>query len=86
MRKVVCAAIRSANGHLILGVRHYDLLMIKTLDNTKDPDEFLHRIGDDQGFIDNLGQYLTREEAYEVAAAAGQLTPNLRCLYSEDLY
>jgi hypothetical protein len=44
----------------------------------------------EQGFIDQFGVFMTREEAYEVAKAAGQI--KYRCggdegrLFSENLY
>jgi hypothetical protein len=45
---------------------------------------------DDQGFLDNHGNYLTRRQALRVARAAGQLKPDaqIRCglLFSEDVW
>jgi hypothetical protein len=44
----------------------------------------------EQGFVDQRGEYLTREEAFEVASKAGQIIR--RCggdegrLFSENLY
>lgn len=45
----------------------------------------------EEGFIDNLGNYLTREEAFELAKANGQLKmtrvyPENCALYSEDIW
>lgn len=50
--------------------------------------------GDDQGFLDDTGRYLTRREALAVATACGQLIrqelgsagSKLGELYSEDLW
>lgn len=46
--------------------------------------------GDDQGFLDSAGNYLTRSQAYRLAEAAGQLRadrPNWDYeLYSENLW
>jgi hypothetical protein len=49
---------------------------------------------DNQGFVDQHGVYMTREEAYQVAGAAGQIVYPEACgdgldgpkLYSEGLY
>jgi hypothetical protein len=50
-------------------------------------------IGAEQGFIDQKGKFLNREEAYVIAEAAGQVIGKViprRCgrpeLYSENLY
>ena len=51
-----------------------------------------HAIGEDQGFIDQFGDYHTREQAYVIAKIAGQLEGRVKTgsretsLYSEDLY
>lgn len=44
--------------------------------------------GRDQGFLTSTGRYVNREEAYEIALAAGQLSRERasRSLTSEDLY
>lgn len=87
-RFVVCAA--NKYGDLIFtGVRHYCPVMVF---NMKWYDikalRLLH--GEVQGFIDQHGVFMTREEAAIVAAAAGQLDrygdvkPTV--LFSEDLY
>lgn len=48
------------------------------------------RLGAEQGFIDQFGEFMTRKEAWTVAEAAGQIKyPKDYCkgtLYSEDLY
>jgi hypothetical protein len=51
-----------------------------------------HAIGEDQGFIDQFGDYHTREQAYVIAKHAHQLDGRVKTgsretsLYSEDLY
>jgi hypothetical protein len=46
--------------------------------------------GAEQGFIDQYGRFLTREEAYVIAEKAGQIKygpeHSRGTLYSEDLY
>jgi len=39
-----------------------------------------------QGFIDNFGIYMNREEAEKVAFKAGQIGEKTNILVSEDLY
>jgi len=94
VRRVVCAAIRSAGGDLLLGIRHYGKDMHEQIDARRDSTRFKHRYDPDQGFVDQYGVYMTREEAYEVAQAAGQIIHPEACgdgldgpkLYSEGLY
>jgi hypothetical protein len=93
-RRVVCAAIRSASGKLVLGIRHYSVDMQDQIAARLDGHEFQHRLDDDQGFVDQYGGFMTREVAYQVALAAGQLRYPEACgqgldgpkLYSEGLY
>jgi hypothetical protein len=46
--------------------------------------------GAEQGFVDQRGEFLTREEAHHVALKAGQIIRRCGgddgCLYSENLY
>lgn len=93
-RRVVCAAIRSADGQVLLGVRHYSADMHAQLHERMDRLKFIHRHDEDQGFVDQHGVYMGREEAYQVAKAAGQIVRPEACgegldgpkLYSEGLY
>lgn len=84
--RVVCAAIRNVHGSIICSARHFDGLMhaqiaLSTQDGWKQAE---------QGFIDQRGTFLTREQALTVALGAGQIIR--RCgndkstLYSENLY
>lgn len=89
-RRIVCAAIRAADGELLLGIRHYSLDMHAQISKRIDGEKFTHRGGDDQGFVDQFGAYLTRAEAYRVASESRQIInpdacPNYK-LYSEGLY
>lgn len=93
-RRVVCAAIRSTKGKLLLGIRHYSADMQTQLAVRHDSEEFVHRLDEDQGFVDQHGVFMSREEAYQVALAAGQIRYPEACgqgldgpkLYSEGLY
>lgn len=94
VRRVVCAAIRAADGSLLLGIRHYSRDMHEQIEQRAGGWKFLHRHDEDQGFVDQRGVFMTREEAYQVAAAAGQIAYPEACgrglfgpkLYSEGLY
>lgn len=90
MRRIVCAAIRADDGEVIIGIRHYSVDMHRQINARWDGEKFHHRHGADQGFVDQHGVYLTREEAYQVAKEAGQITRPEACisdkLYSEGLY
>ena len=95
-RRVVCAAIRAPNGDILLGIRHYSEDMHKQISARRGVDglNFKHRHDEDQGFVDQHGIYMSREEAYKVAEAAGQILYPDACgqgldgpkLYSEGLY
>jgi len=94
-RVIVCAANRSIkSGKIICGARHWDSIMrqqvvfvvseggVKSM-----PEEWR---GAEQGFIDQYGVWITREEAWKIAKAAGQIIwgadrPDGQ-LFSEDLY
>ena len=98
MRRVVCAAIRAADGSLLLGIRHYSRDMHEQIEARMDGHKFCHRHDEDQGFVDQHGVWLDRFEAFTVADAAGQITDIAACgtglhegvvsakLYSEGLY
>lgn len=69
-RRVVCAAIRSRkSGKVICGARHYDPIMRSQLE-VYDAVAPINKAEIDQGFIDNFGNFLTREDALIVALAA----------------
>lgn len=93
-RRVVCAAIRADDGSILTGIRHYSKDMVQQIEARKDGRKFIHRLDGDQGFIDQHGLFMSREEAYKVAEAAGQLRYPGHCgqgvdgpkLYSEGLY
>ena len=42
--------------------------------------------GEIQGFVDDKGKFLNRQEAANVAFLCGQTMENKQTLYSEDLY
>jgi hypothetical protein len=96
-QRIVCAANRHLfSRQIVIGIRHFDNLMIKQIDNIRELEP--HRQGDhddkwEQGFIDQSGKFLTRTEAWQVAHAAGQIirrvggdTADGGTLYSENLY
>lgn len=89
-RVIVSAAMRCRKtGNIICSVRHWDQTTHWHFPTVEEARKF----HDEQGFIDNKYQFLTREEAWIVAEAAGQI--RYRCggdernggtLYSENLY
>lgn len=85
---VVCAAIRSKEGKIVAGARHWDSVMRgQVCPDGRRPTEWLST---EQGFIDQFGNFLTREQAWTVAVNAKQLVGKhvgrQGVLYSEDLY
>lgn len=93
-RRIVCAAIRAADGELLLGIRHYSPDMHRQIEQRRDGEKFTHRLDHDQGFVDQHCNWLSREAAFHVARAAGQILNEHACghglngrkLYSEGLY
>ena len=86
--RVVCAAVRSFS-EVILGPRHFDATMRSSIANS--PTGVAEWRAGEQGFIDQFGRFLTREEAWEIAVAAGQIFRECGPegggrLYSEHLY
>lgn len=95
-RVIVCAANRfklKDSGELVIpGTRHYSKDMALVLDQMRDKVVSEQVYGDDQGFLDQWGNYLTRKEALIVATHAGQINTRRQkggpadTLFSEDLY
>lgn len=87
---IVCAAMRDRKtGNIICSVRHWDKTTHWLFDSLDEASKF----DDEQGFVDNKYQFLTRTEAWKVAEAAGQIkrrcggdTTDGGTLYSENLY
>lgn len=84
----------ASTGRIILGARHWDKQMhthcglYRYAGYPKQDTEF-----SEQGFIDQRGVFLTRQEAWKVAEAAGQIIRRVGgdgahggTLYSENLY
>ncbi|MDO8611101.1 MAG: hypothetical protein Q7R95_11300 [bacterium] len=67
---IVCAAMRdNKSGLIICGPRHYDLAMraqIKAIYNDYHTDF-------EQGFVDQYSNFYTREQAWKIADAMGQI-------------
>ena len=94
VRRVVCAAIRAADGDVLIGIRHYSADMRKQIEERADGHKFKTRYDEDQGFVDQWGYFMSREEAYMVALETNRLAfpdqigagLNGPKLYSEGLY
>lgn len=92
MRRVVCAANRLGR-IIVLGARHFDWMMheqialLEQVDETLDSNVAHHW---EQGFIDQKGEFMTRQEAWIVAEAAGQIIRRVggdgEKLFSENIY
>lgn len=88
-RRVICAAVKYACGTMLVGPRHFDMVMLDQyrlmFERGKAPSEDVST----QGFIDQFGIFMDRTEALAIAVAANQVrnktNPTDR-LFSEDLY
>lgn len=83
---VVCAAMRNDNGVIICSPRHFDsIACMQVRENEWD----LWRKAE-QGFVDQYGTFLTREEAWAIANKNNQVTRRVGGdegrLFSENLY
>ena len=93
VRFVVCAA-NKFDDLIVVGYRHYCPIMNQLIDALPSSYQATQNKckRENQGFIDNTGQFLTREEAYHLAISVGQITeeskvaPTKNKLFSEDLY
>ncbi len=99
-QRIVCAANRGRDGDVICGVRHFDRLMKDAIEmfvnHADDHGQTFARVywlKSEQGFVDNRGEFLTRQQAWVIAEAAGQIIrrcggddANGGTLYSENLY
>lgn len=88
-RVIVCAANRFIpTGDIICSARHYDENMVRQMHMSNIPWKEVKDV--EQGFIDQFGVFMDREEAHKVATEAGQI--KYRCggdikeLFSENLY
>lgn len=86
-QRVVCAALKDESGRIVTGARHFDAVMMEQIRRGPNPDAWRAA---DQGFIDQRGAFLTREEARKIAEQQGQILEecggNGIDLYSENLY
>ena len=94
IRRVICAACKHPldNGVMLVGARHWDKVMVAQFSYMDGPDRPSGGQWE-QGFIDQFGAFMDRQEAMEVAKEAGQpidITRGCggddRTLYSEGLY
>lgn len=84
-RRIVSAAM-TRDGKLIASPRHMDKIARRIVRAT---DGKAYWRNAEQGFVDQFGDFLTREEAWIVAEAQGQIirqTSTPGTLYSENLY
>jgi hypothetical protein len=87
---IVCAALlHKESGRIMLGVRHYCPRMREQI-NASEGVDFWKGAGIEQGFVDQYGRFLNREDAHKIAKEKNQI--RRRCggddetLYSENLY
>lgn len=85
---IVCAAIKKGD-RVICGARHFDHIMRQQI-NASEGSGFW-KVGTEQGFINQFGEFLDREEAWFVAQSSNQIKRECydgqdSTLYSENLY
>lgn len=88
-RFVVCAAIRHKHTkNIICGARHFDSIMRNLI--AIDGGHYHWQNETEQGFIDQFGNFLSRQEAREIAEKVGQIKKRVggdrEKLFSENLY
>jgi len=85
-RRIVCAALKKGD-RIITGARHFDKVMRSQI--LVSEGLTFWKSGVYQGFIDQFGDFLDREEAWKIADSMGQIidrVSNDGTLYSENLY
>lgn len=83
---IIAAAIKDKNGKIWIGKRHCLIIQRKTADTKELPWGYFK--GCDQGFIDDQGKYLSREEAAMHAKTCGQIKEckfQKKRLFSEEI-
>lgn len=95
-RRIVCAANRfelKVGGFIVVpGARHYSPDMASVIDLIEDQLSTRFVAGEEQGFIDQWGEYHNRQDALVIATHAGQINTVREkgapydTLFSEDLY
>lgn len=95
---IVCAAMLMDDGHIVIGIRHYSPDMRETLKRIYGKGFRMfgriiikpyHLRVLEQGFITNLGRFVGRREAWNIAEKNGQIRERVGVhseLYSENLY
>jgi len=95
VRRIMCAANRytipNDGGHVLLcGASHWDKAMHSQANAFDDYLWSAIRASEEQGFIDQGGEFLSREDAFAVARDAGQIIRRCgndeRRLFSENIY
>jgi hypothetical protein len=92
--RVVCSALRNKAGAIVTGVRHFDTLMRDQIRaQAVDSKRANAWAVAEQGFVNQRGEFLTRLEAWHVAANACQIIRRVGgddrdggMLYSENIY
>jgi hypothetical protein len=96
--RIVCSAIKHKDGAVIVGIRHYDSIMHETIGLRKKINPEEDWVACDQGFVDKMGNFLSRKEAWVIAVNAKQIVRFVGnqveddvnrtdvSLYSENLY
>lgn len=83
---IVAAAcvVKNANDEeiIITGARHWDKIMRNIVDNMSD----VKIVHEKQGFINQFGQYRTREESYKIVQENGQKFSQERNRSHKELY
>ena len=89
MRRVVCAAVKFSDGTIVCGPRHFDQTMHRIIKRAL-LDIHTQHGACEQGFVDQFGEYMSRQVAWQVAEEAGQIIRRVggdgHALYSENLY
>lgn len=85
-QRIVCAACLADDGTIFTGIRHYSPDMVLMIQLAG----YSGRVMGEQGFVDQWGNFLNRQDAFHIALRNGQYRPyppyNIGTLYSEDLY
>jgi len=85
-QRIICAAIkRNFDNAIICGPRHFDSIMIEQIRRTKES-----WVTAEQGFVDQFGKFISREDAWIIAEAQNQIVRRVGGdegkLFSENLY
>lgn len=75
-QRIVCAANKhpnGTNGIIVIGVRHFDAIMLSTIELRQQVQRHEQWGTSEEGFVDQFGDFVDRKTAWIIACKANQI-------------